>query len=122
MFKVGTALKGGKKGEEVVMLIKAGVDISRLNREIRRTLTPMEAFMQGFNKELTITSTYEGNHMAGSLHYSNDAYDCSRPMAVEDREKIRVKKLLGDHFDVVFYKGIIHIEFDPNRFDVPRSK
>ncbi len=103
------------------MLIKAGVDISRLNREIRRTLTPMEAFMSGFKAELTITSTYEGNHAAGSLHYSNDAFDCRRPMAVEDREKIRIKKLLGDSFDVVFYKAIIHIEFDPNRFDVKRG-
>ena len=50
------------------MLIKAGVDISRLNQEIRRTLWAVNEFVTDFLEELTITSTYEGNHQANSLH------------------------------------------------------
>lgn len=95
------------------MLIKAGVDISRLNREIRRTLTPVAAWLNGLACELIITSTYEGNHMASSFHYGDDAYDIRLSMNVLDREKGRLKELLGADFDVIFYVKKVHIEYDP---------
>ena len=95
------------------MLIKAGVDISRLKREIRRSLHKVEAIYNKYNEELIITSTYEGNHGAGSLHYANDAYDArkanlNRPLITNE-----IKKELGKHFDIVIECDHLHIEYDP---------
>lgn len=51
------------------MLIKAGVDISRLKPCIRKKLTIIERIIDGIEKEeLVITSTYEGNHLPSSAH------------------------------------------------------
>ena len=101
-----------QKGKGEAMLIKAGVDISRLNREVRRSMTPMNAWVKSLNDEMVITSTYEGNHQAGSLHYCDNAYDMRRPERADGEEVERVRKLLGSDFDVVFYVRHIHIEFD----------
>lgn len=58
------------------MLIKAGVDISRLRPEIRKKLTEIERIVDAVGREeLVITSTYESNHSAGSLHYADLAVD-----------------------------------------------
>lgn len=95
------------------MLIKAGVDISRLNREIRRALSTVSDLFSGHDAELVITSTYEGNHSAGSLHYSNDAFDCRYSLLHSDFGQETFLDSLGDEFDVVFYLGHIHIEYDP---------
>ncbi|HDZ13949.1 MAG TPA: hypothetical protein ENH60_03490 [Pricia sp.] len=62
-----------------------------------------------------ISSTYEGNHDAGSLHYSNDAYDIS---ATEPRYRpvfVEIKGKLGKKYDVVFKPTHIHIEYDPKQ-------
>lgn len=96
------------------MWIKAGVDISRLNREIRRGLQIVNTFVRGFHTELFITSTFESNHSAGSLHYSNDAFDFSRP--VLNREKVKsLKERLGNDYDVVVESDHIHVEYDPKK-------
>lgn len=95
------------------MLLKPGVDISRLNRPIRRTLPHVDRIYQTYQETFVITSTYCGDHSPGSLHYSNDAYDCrlpvNHPSIIFDR--IRVK--LGPDFDVVKEKDHYHIEYDP---------
>ena len=95
------------------MLIKAGVDISRLNREIRRSLYEVNNFVEDFKEELIITSTYEGNHGAGSLHYSNDAYDIRRPLTVQSGGIKIIKGILGKSFDIIWKVDHIHIEYDP---------
>lgn len=95
------------------MLIKAGVDISRLNREIRKSLKITETFVEKYGEELTITSTYEGTHQANSLHYANDAYDFDHPLTVKDRSIKLLKKVLGPNFDIVWKVDHIHIEYDP---------
>ena len=95
------------------MLIKAGVDISRLNREIRRSMSPVSKILKAYKTEFIITSTFEGNHGDGSLHYANDAYDCKGPRK-EREECVRDIKLeLGMHYDVADEKDHIHIEWDP---------
>lgn len=95
------------------MLIKAGVDISRLNREIRRALPKIQWELNPYNEELVITSTYEGTHGEGSLHYCNDAID----VRVPDRHGITAKRdlkvKLGKDYDVVLESDHIHIEYDP---------
>jgi len=95
------------------MLIKAGVDISRLNREIRRQLPVMaQACEELTMSELNITSTYEGDHGEGSLHYCNDAVDIRRPPAPDSVVK-RLKRALPKDFDIVLENNHIHIEYDP---------
>jgi len=95
------------------MLIKAGVDISRLERNTRRSLTIIDEAWKFHNEELTISSTYEGNHSAGSLHYANQAYDSRWPTGDHDYWVILAKKYLHANFDVVAEVDHLHIEYDP---------
>jgi len=95
------------------MLIKAGVDISRLNREIRRSLPKVEAVYNQYLEEFVITSTFEGNHGAGSLHYADDAYDVGLPKENPEEIYLAIKEDLGASFDVVLERDHIHLEYDP---------
>ena len=95
------------------MLLKAGVDISRLNREIRRSLNHVEKIYSNYRQELVITSTYEGVHSASSLHYSNDAIDCRLPTNNLVEIVREIKSTLGKDYDVVIEVDHLHIEYDP---------
>jgi len=95
------------------MLVKAGVDISRLNREIRRALAAAERIDWIGGDELVVTSTYDGNHSAGSLHYANDAVDIRLPKSQILEYLAELKQALGRDYDVVLEKDHIHIEYDP---------
>ncbi len=99
------------------MLIKIGVDISRLKRPMRRALNPIEhAFRRQTNQEPVITSTYDGNHSPSSLHYADLAVDLRLPPVVRtdllELEK-DLKKSLGTDFDVLLENNHLHIEYDP---------
>jgi len=61
------------------MLLKLGVDISRLNREIRRALNIIADVYIMKGEEAVIISTYEGDHSPSSLHYRNDAVNIRKP-------------------------------------------
>ena len=95
------------------MLIKAGVDISRLRPEIRKKLNEIARRVWSVEKaELVITSTYEGNHSEGSLHYANLAVDIRREKYGSImRDELRDK--LGIDYDVCLEASHIHIEYDP---------
>jgi len=95
------------------MLIKAGVDISRLNRGIRKALNRASIIINKYNQEIIITSTYEGNHMAGSLHYANDAFDFNHTGITLDDIADELRSFLTKDFDVVLERTHIHVEFDP---------
>ena len=95
------------------MLRKAGVDISRLNREIRRSLPVVQKALNEWNEEIIITSTYEGNHGEGSLHYHNDAYDIRLPKHNPVGVTALIREAIGKDFDVELEKDHIHIEHDP---------
>lgn len=95
------------------MLIKAGVDISRLKPVIRKKLSAIEHIISiSTNEELVISSTYEGNHMAGSLHYCDEAVDIRRP-SKPDTVCREIRQQLGDDYDVILYADLVHIEYDP---------
>jgi len=96
------------------MLIKAGVDISRLERHTRRSLNMIEQAWKFHNEELVITSTYEGNHGAGSLHYANQAYDLRYPTNDHDFWEALIRRYLVINFDVVAERDHLHIEYDPH--------
>ena len=56
------------------MLLKLGVDISRLEYHCRKALVVVDRYWSLNNcQEAVITSTYEGTHSVGSLHYQNKA-------------------------------------------------
>ena len=95
------------------MLIKTGVDISRLRPEIRKKLTGIASIVWGNeHEELVITSTYEGTHSEGSLHYANLAVDIrkkkGKPFSYNE-----IKRWLGPDYDVILETSHIHIEYDP---------
>jgi len=95
------------------MLIKAGVEISRLRPEIRKKLNMISILVWSIEREeLVITSTYEGNHSEGSLHYADLAVDIRRNNRGQTvRAELRVK--LGRNYDVILESDHIHIEYDP---------
>jgi len=97
------------------MLIKAGVDISRLNREIRRALPMIENVYNHCGCELVITSTYEGNHGAGSLHYCDDALDTRKPVERLQEIAREIKERLGRDYDIVQEEDHLHYEYDPKK-------
>jgi len=95
------------------MLIKAGVDISRLERNTRRSLNKVAYIFSDESELFIITSTYEGNHSEGSLHYANQAYDVRLPVENKLRILARIQEVLTTDFDVIMYELIFHIEYDP---------
>jgi hypothetical protein len=97
------------------MLIKAGVDISRLKPCIRKKLGKIETIIYDIaGEEFVITSTYEGNHSASSLHYCDEAIDIRRPSKPESIIR-KIKRFLGLDYDVILYNSHIHIEYDPKK-------
>lgn len=95
------------------MLLKMGIDISRLRREVRRVLPDIDGYYTDhFGVEAVITSTCNDAHAANSLHYADLAIDIRLPP--HDRAKTRdgLQQLLGDDFDVVLESTHIHIEYD----------
>jgi len=97
------------------MLILQGVDISRLNREIRRGLGIVGRVYTENNEELIITSTFEGIHSEGSLHYGNDAFDMRYPLKFPGTIIGGVRRALGPEYDLVEEGDHVHIEYDPKR-------
>ncbi|MBU0995380.1 MAG: hypothetical protein KJ737_23025 [Proteobacteria bacterium] len=98
------------------MLLKMGVDISRLGRPIRRALNQIKQVFQNHGKEAVITSTYEGNHSSGSLHYANLAVDVrSKDLGETERKELlkELKGLLGGAYDITPEGDHLHVEYDP---------
>ena len=61
---------------------------------------------------MVITSTYEGSHSEGSLHYANLAVDIRKNKAKVLSYK-EIKQALGKDYDVILEGDHIHIEYDP---------
>jgi len=95
------------------MLLKAGVDIGQLRPEIRRKLEQIRGMLRENGLELIITSTYEGTHGAGSLHYANLAVDIRVPKTDLNHWRDRLARCLPKDYDVVAENDHIHIEYDP---------
>jgi len=95
------------------MLIKAGVDISKLERTTRRSLTIIAVILRDHKVDLIVTSTYDGYHTPGSLHYANRAYDIRVPPDMKRILCDKIKEALSFDFDVILENDHIHIEYDP---------
>lgn len=97
------------------MLLRPGVDISRLHRPIRRSLNKVDAIFRRYAQEFIITHTYDGLHSSSSLHYSNDAYDSALPTIRRREIFVDIQRELGDNYDVIMDKDHYHIEHDPKK-------
>ena len=95
------------------MLIKAGVDISRLKPPIRKRLSCVNGIYDAAGENMIITSTYEGNHGAGSLHYADLAVDFGYPTIMNADFMIDFKACFHGDYDIVPEKDHIHVEYDP---------
>ena len=99
------------------MLLKMGVDVAFLNREIRRALKVIDrAYIEQTGYEAVLTSTFDGSHSPSSLHYSNDAVDVRiHGLSTFDKDNIKQKLTarLGNDYDVVLEATHFHIEYDP---------
>jgi hypothetical protein len=66
-----------------------------------------------------ITSAADSEHMEGSLHFRNHAYDIRIKNIIGDVQyearlwAERMQVALGDDYDVVLEKDHIHVEYDP---------
>ena len=92
-----------------------------LRREIRRALNAIEhVYRDVAGHEAVITSTTEGTHSPGSLHYAGQAVDVALPgthgmtstASPQDIAKA-LRSLLGPNYDVVVERDHIHVEYDP---------
>jgi len=100
------------------MLLKMGVDHSRLKPEISKHLDAIdEIFKKETGFEAVITSTYGGDHLARSKHYLNLAIDFRRPALLPQARRVHsgIVLALGRDYDVILNteKGYIHVEYDP---------
>lgn len=96
------------------MLLKLGVDISRLVRPMRLALSKIDdVYRNHTNQEAVCTSTYDGTHSVGSLHYAHAACDFRRPIHSTSIVVQDLKIILSPDFDVVLEETHIHVEYDP---------
>lgn len=97
------------------MLLKLGVDISRLADPMRRAMAKVDAvYIDVTGAEAVCTSTYEGAHSVASLHYVNRAADFRLPPpALREKVVVQLRAKLGPEFDVVLEGSHIHVEHDP---------
>ncbi len=97
----------------MTMLIKAGVDISRLKPPIRKKLSKVDTIFRVMGEFMIVSSTYEGDHSAGSLHYAHKAIDIRYPLKLNDMFKRDLEACFGADYDVVWEQSHIHVEYDP---------
>lgn len=95
------------------MLLKTGVNISRLLPPIRKKLNLISSIvLEVSQQEIVITSTYEGTHSPSSLHYANLAIDIRLAKNyVKVAEELRAA--LGKGYVIIVESNHIHIEYDP---------
>jgi hypothetical protein len=97
-------------------MIKPGVDIAGIRPEMALAYPMIQYVFHKFGSPCVITSSKEGKHMIGSLHYVGQALDFrSRNIAAHNKGGLiaALREALGSQFDIVDRKTHIHIEFQP---------
>lgn len=86
--------------------------------EVALALTVVQKIYSSNHKQMIITSTYEGKHKSGSLHYIGYAVDLRIRNLEEKEKKIIVETIKKDlyivskKYQVVLHKTHLHIEYD----------
>ncbi len=102
-IKDGVVINGAHMYPEIVKII-----------DVARATAPLLS-----DNAVWITSANDSEHMEGSLHYANRAYDIriwnvvgpNRQMAEQWTAKMQLA--LGDHYDIILEKDHIHAEYQP---------
>jgi hypothetical protein len=99
-----------------MFFIKSGVRIRGISNEILLGIVIAHSVFEELKQPMTITSITDGDHKAGSLHHTGEAFDL-RTRGIEREVQLHIlsqlKEHLGNSFDVVLEADHIHIEFDP---------
>lgn len=98
------------------MQLKKGVSLTGLRLAMRPVLVEADQIWEDLGQELVITSTTEGVHSAGSLHYYGYAVDLrTRYFNKEERFKAYcalVEALEYEGFNIYMHDTHIHVEYD----------
>jgi len=97
------------------MQIKSGVIMAGLDIRMRPALIAADKIWKDLGQELVVTSALDGTHSAGSLHYYGRALDFRTRDFTDNEEKSaanRLRREVGEDFDVVLEKSHIHCEYD----------
>ena len=103
------------------MNIKEGVTIRRLKATLIVAANICKNAYYEHGYDFTITSTDEGVHKKGSLHYFGLAFDCRThhlsKMALENITKTIIHRLnlVDERFQLVVEEDHLHIEYDRRR-------
>ena len=97
-----------KRGAKMTVWIKQGV-IGDLTIMAQKCLGRIAKLYSP--DDLFVTSIRDGKHIAGSLHYSGNAFDFRK----STYDKIEIRHAAGVGFDVVMHRTHVHIEYDPKK-------
>ncbi|HJR08436.1 MAG TPA: hypothetical protein VJ842_14335 [Pyrinomonadaceae bacterium] len=98
-----------------VFAVKAGAILS-VKPEIAYARRIVAEIWRAFGYTLTVTSGYDGSHLAQSKHYEGLAEDYrTRDVKPDDLPIMvsRVRDVLGTNYDVVLEPDHLHVEYDP---------
>lgn len=95
------------------LLLWAGTSLEGLTRIARRGLDTVYFVFLRHKEWCIVTSTTEGTHRAGSLHYGGWAFDIEKPQKSHSVIMRECKKALGEGWQIVIEANHWHFEYDP---------
>jgi len=90
-----------------------GCDLSRLRYRARQGLWLLEHLYALEGENLIITHTFDGQHMSGSLHFKNRAFDVMPPKHETGLILKQAREMLGPDYDLLNEGDHWHLEHDP---------
>lgn len=94
---------------------KQGVTLGNLEPEMWLALKVFYDLFEVVGKPLVVTSTDDGIHRTGSLHYVGLACDVrTRQLTAEELQNMvrKARTILGINYDIILEQTHVHIEFD----------
>lgn len=113
--------RGAAGAEGGMIRIKEGVDLRELQPQMVLAAVVAAPVFKAHGHDVTITSAFDGKHMANTLHSRDgkcralDLRTVTAGIPAKEAETIGagLRLALGKQFDVVVEKDHIHVEFDP---------
>ncbi len=88
---------------------KQGV-VGDLSQHAQKGLGRVAKVYSAVGADLFVTSKRDGNHSAGSFHYTGDAFDFRKTAKVT---RVHLIDALGNDYDVIEHSTHFHVEYDP---------